>query len=163
MELRLERLWPKEAYTIGRLYINNEFFCNTLEDKIVDKNKNGIFDNGEKKVYGESAIPYGTYKIIYNWSPKFGRNLPRLLNVPHFEGILIHSGNTAADSAGCILVGKNSAVGRLSDQDILLIALTERLKRHKKKGNQLLSVLYETNYYHKLYSLYSVTRFMRYF
>lgn len=49
MELRLERLWPKEAYTIGRLYINNEFFCNTLEDKIVDKNKNGIFDNGEKK------------------------------------------------------------------------------------------------------------------
>ena len=50
MELRLERLWPKEAYTIGRLYINNEFFCNTLEDKIVDKNKNGIFDNGEKKV-----------------------------------------------------------------------------------------------------------------
>ena len=115
MELRLERLWPKEAYTIGRLYINNEFFCNTLEDKIVDKNKNGIFDNGEKKVYGESAIPYGTYKIIYNWSPKFGRNLPRLLNVPHFEGILIHSGNTAADSAGCILVGKNSAVGRLSE------------------------------------------------
>lgn len=49
MELRLERLWPKETYTIGRLYINNEFFCNTLEDKIVDKNKNGIFDNGEKK------------------------------------------------------------------------------------------------------------------
>lgn len=49
MELRLERLWPKETYTIGRLYINNEFFCNTLEDKIVDKNKNGIFDNGEKR------------------------------------------------------------------------------------------------------------------
>ena len=63
MELRLERLWPKETYTIGRLYINNEFFCNTLEDRIVDKNKNGIFDNGEKKVYGESAIPYGTYNI----------------------------------------------------------------------------------------------------
>ena len=49
MELRLERLWPKETYTIGRLYINNEFFCNTLEDRIVDKNKNGIFDNGEKR------------------------------------------------------------------------------------------------------------------
>ena len=128
MELRLERLWPKETYTIGRLYINNEFFCNTLEDKIVDKNKNGIFDNGEKKVYGESAIPYGTYNIIYNWSPKFGRNLPRLLNVPHFEGILIHSGN-----------------------------------RHKKEGNPLLSALYETNYYHKLYSLYSVAWFMRCF
>mgnify|MGYP001368933729 CR=1 FL=1 len=71
MELRLERLWPKETYTIGRLYINNEFFCNTLEDKIVDKNKNGIFDNGEKKVYGESAIPYGTYNIIYWGYPNY--------------------------------------------------------------------------------------------
>lgn len=117
----------------------------------------------KKKVYGESAIPYGTYKIIYNWSPKFGRNLPRLLNVPHFEGILIHSGNTAADSAGCILVGKNSAVGRLSESRYTSDCLNRKIEEAQKKGNQLLSVLYETNYYHKLYSLYSVTRFMRYF
>ena len=137
MELRLERLWPKETYTIGRLYINNEFFCNTLEDKIVDKNKNGIFDNGEKKVYGESAIPYGTYNIIYNWSPKFGRNLPRLLNVPHFEGILIHSGNTAADSAGCILVGKNSAVGRLSESRYTSDCLNKKMKRQNKTLDQI--------------------------
>ena len=112
MKLRLERLWPQKDYTVGRLYVDDRLFCNTLEDRIVDKNKNGVFDGDEKKVYGESAIPYGTYKIIYNWSPKFGRNLPRLLNVPHFEGILIHPGHTAADSAGCILVGKNTEVGR---------------------------------------------------
>lgn len=137
MKLRLERLWPKETYTIGRLYINNEFFCNTLEDRIVDKNKNGIFDNGEKKVYGESAIPYGTYNIIYNWSPKFGRNLPRLLNVPHFEGILIHSGNTAADSAGCILVGKNSAVGRLSESRYTSDCLNKKIEEAQKRGEPI--------------------------
>ena len=139
MELRLERLWPKETYTIGRLYINNEFFCNTLEDKIVDKNKNGIL---EYELLGldtkESAIPYGTYNIIYNWSPKFGRNLPRLLNVPHFEGILIHSGNTAADSAGCILVGKNSAVGRLSESRYTSDCLNKKIEEAQKRGEPII-------------------------
>lgn len=90
MELLVERKWCKPDYTIGRLYIDGEFFSNTLEDRVVDVNKNGVFDGNEKKVYAESAIPYGRYQVIYNWSPKFGRNMPRLLNVPHFEGILIH-------------------------------------------------------------------------
>lgn len=87
MELRVERLWPRENYTVGRLYVNNEFFSNTLEDKERDL-------SSEPKVYGETAIPKGKYKVVYNYSPKFGRNLPRLLNVPYFEGILIHPGNT---------------------------------------------------------------------
>ena len=100
MELLVERKWCKPDYTIGRLYIDGEFFSNTLEDRIVDVNKNGVFDGNEKKDYAESAIPYGRYQVIYNWSPKFGRNMPRLLNVPHFDGILFHSGNTAKDSAG---------------------------------------------------------------
>ena len=115
MKLRVERLWPKATYTVGRLYVDGKLFCNTLEDRVVDVDKSGRFEGDEKKVYGQSAIPYGTYRAEFNWSPKFGRNLPRLMDVPHFEGILIHPGNTAADSAGCILVGKNSAVGRLTD------------------------------------------------
>lgn len=137
MELRVERLWPRENYIVGRLYVNNEFFSNTLEDKIIDKNKNGIFDNGEKKVYGESAIPYGKYKVIYNWSPKFGRNLPRLLDVPHFEGILIHSGNTARDSAGCILVGKNTSKGMLSESRYTSDKLNEIIDAAQKRGEEI--------------------------
>lgn len=108
MKLRVERLWKKPAYTVGRLFVDGKFFCNTLEDTVRDL-------SNEKKVYGKTAIPYGEYKMVYNWSPKFGRNLPRLLNVPAFEGILIHPGNTADDSAGCILVGRNTEVGRLTE------------------------------------------------
>lgn len=137
MKLRLERLWPKKDYTVGRLYVDDRLFCNTLEDRIVDKNKNGVFDGDEKKVYGESAIPYGTYKIIYNWSPKFGRNLPRLLNVPHFEGILIHPGNTAADSAGCILVGKNTEVGRLTNSRYISNELNKLIDEAQRKGEPI--------------------------
>jgi hypothetical protein len=137
MKLRLERLWPKKDYTVGRLYVDDRLFCNTLEDRIVDKNKNGVFDGDEKKVYGESAIPYGTYKIIYNWSPKFGRNLPRLLNVPHFEGILIHPGNTDADSAGCILVGKNTEVGRLTNSRYISDELNKLIDEAQQKGEPI--------------------------
>lgn len=137
MKLRLERLWPKKDYTVGRLYVDDRLFCNTLEDRIVDKNKNGVFDGDEKKIYGESAIPYGTYKIIYNWSPKFGRNLPRLLNVPHFEGILIHPGNTAADSAGCILVGKNTEVGRLTNSRYISDELNKLIDEAQRKGEPI--------------------------
>lgn len=137
MKLRLERLWPKKDYTVGRLYVDDRLFCNTLEDRIVDKNKNGVFDGDEKKVYGESAIPYGTYKIIYNWSPKFGKNLPRLLNVPHFEGILIHPGNTAADSAGCILVGKNTEVGRLTNSRYISDELNKLIDEAQRKGEPI--------------------------
>lgn len=137
MELRVERLWLRENYTVGRLYVNNEFFSNTLEDKIIDKNKNGIFDNGEKKVYGESAIPYGKYKVVYNYSPKFGRNLPRLLDVPHFEGILIHPGNTAKDSFGCILVGKNTSKGMLSESRYTSDKLNEIIDAAQKRGEEI--------------------------
>ena len=81
MELRLERLWPKETYTVGRLYIDNKFFCNTLEDKVVDKNKNGVFDNGEKKVYGESAIPYGKYKVNAERKSKVDDNTAKMQSI----------------------------------------------------------------------------------
>lgn len=130
MELKVERKWPKDTYTVGRLYVDGKMFCNTLEDRVRDLNT-------EEKVYGETAIPAGRYRVIFNWSPKFGRNLPRLLNVPHFEGILIHPGNTAADSAGCILVGKNSAVGRLSESRDTSDRLNVLIEDAQRRGEDI--------------------------
>ena len=137
MELRLERLWPKAEYTVGRLYVDGELFCNTLEDKVADVNRNGEFDGAERKVPGKTAIPYGTYKIFYGWSPRFGRNLPRLLNVTAFEGILIHPGNTAEDSAGCILVGRNTEVGRLTQSRLYSDELNKRIDIAQRRGEPI--------------------------
>ena len=137
MQLRLERLWPKPTYTVGRLYVDGQLFCNTLEDKVADLNRNGVFDGTEKKVPGETAIPYGTYRVFYGWSPRFGRNLPRLLNVTAFEGILIHPGNTAEDSAGCILVGKNSEVGRLTQSRYYSDELNNLIDAAQRRGENI--------------------------
>ena len=137
MELRLERLWPKAEYTVGRLYVDGELFCNTLEDKVADVNRNGEFDGAERKVPGKTAIPYGTYKIFYGWSPRFGRNLPRLLNVTAFEGILIHPGNTAEDSAGCILIGRNTEVGRLTQSRLYSDELNKRIDIAQRRGEPI--------------------------
>lgn len=137
MKLRLERLWPKAEYTVGRLYIDGELFCNTLEDRVADVNRNGEIDGTERKVPGKTAIPYGTYKIFYGWSPRFGRNLPRLLNVTAFDGILIHPGNTAEDSAGCILVGRNTEVGRLTQSRLYSDELNKRIDIAQRRGEPI--------------------------
>lgn len=137
MELKLERRWPKAEYTVGRLYINGELFCNTLEDQVADVNHNGVFDGPERKVPGRTAIPYGTYQILYGWSPRFGRNLPRLLNVPSFEGILIHPGNTAKDSSGCILVGLNTEVGKLTQSRLYSDELNKRIDIAQRRGEPI--------------------------
>ena len=107
MNLRLVRRFKGETYTIGSLSVNGEKFCDTLEDRVRD------LAGGEAKVSGETAIPEGRYKVIVNRSPKFGRDLPRLLDVPQFEGVLIHRGNTDKDSSGCILVGENKVKGKV--------------------------------------------------
>ena len=137
MNLTLFRKWPRKNCCIGLLFVNGERFCETLEDKIVDTNKNGVFDKPEKKVAGESAIPYGKYEVIYNWSPRFGRNLPRLLNVPHFEGILIHPGNDATDSSGCILVGRNTEVGKLTQSRVTSDKLNKLIEDAQRKGEKI--------------------------
>ncbi len=127
MKLLLKRIALRPTYTIGKLYIDGVYFCDTIEDAVVDMDKSGKFDGKEKKVYGESAIPYGTYKVILNVSPRFKRLLPRLLAVPHFDGILIHRGNTAIDSHGCIIVGKNKSVGMVVDSAVTEKELVKRL------------------------------------
>lgn len=116
MKIQLKRIALRESYTIGKLFVDGKFFCHTLEDKVRDLNKDGdLNDEGEEKVYGETAIPYGTYRFIIGYSPRFRRDLPRLQNVKHFDGILIHPGNTADDTHGCILLGYNDQIGRVSN------------------------------------------------
>lgn len=97
------------------LLVDGKYFCDTLEPQVRDLNHNGFFDNGEKKVAGKTAIPYGTYKVTLTLSPRFGRILPLLHDVKEFVGVRIHSGNTADDTQGCILVGFNRAVGKVLD------------------------------------------------
>jgi len=104
MKFELKRLYFKETYTIGKLYIDGVYFCDTLEDK--------HRPDGEK-IYGETCIPEGTYKVILNMSARFGRIMPLLLNVLNFVGIRIHPGNTDKDTFGCILVGENKVKGEL--------------------------------------------------
>lgn len=113
MKILVKRTFLGDTYTIGHMYINGVYFCDTLEDPVRDANKNGVFDNGEKKIAGDTAIPYGTYPVTVNVSPKFKRELPRLSGVAKFEGVLIHRGNTAKDTAGCILVGENKVKGKV--------------------------------------------------
>lgn len=156
MELLLKRIAKKQTYTIGKLYINGEYFCDTVED--VDRGVNQdmqfistgnsegywVTEEGEKikKVYSETAIPTGTYNINmntksqkysnfnrYSWARPFKGYLPRLENVPGFEGVLIHVGNTAKDSSACILVGQNKVVGKVINSVITFYKLMDVLQK----------------------------------
>lgn len=130
--LKVKRTFFADTYTIGKMYVEGEYFCDTLEDKNRDLNKNGVFDGDEKKVYGETCIPFGQYKVKMHFSPKFsprynGRKVPWIQNVPHFEGILIHSGNTDKDTLGCILVGENTQKGKVLNSKATLLKLLDRI------------------------------------
>lgn len=137
MKLLVKRKFFGKNYTIGALYIDGKYFCDTLEDRVIDVDQSGKFDGDEKKIPGKSAIPYGEYKVVINRSPKFKRELPRLIDVPHFEGILIHRGNSASDTSGCILVGENSIRGRLSNSSIYEDILVMECKAALKRGEDI--------------------------
>ena len=140
MELILERIAKRKTYTIGRLYIQRrvddeflagtekEYFCDTLEPTWRD------YEHGAYKVKGRSAIPEGRYAVVISWSPKFKQWLPILLGVPKFSGIRIHAGNTAEDTEGCILVGKNKLVGQVVDSRIWLHRLKQKIVEAKSRG-----------------------------
>jgi hypothetical protein len=107
MKLELKRIAFKDAYTIGKLYANDEFVCDTLEDTV-----------REVKVKGKTAIPSGIYDIIVTFSNRFQRSMPLLLDVPNFVGVRIHSGNSSDDTEGCILCGKNTVKGGLTSSRV---------------------------------------------
>ena len=130
MRLILKRLYLKTDYTIGKLYMDGKYFCDTLEDQVRDLTK-------ERKIPGRTTIPAGVYEIVVNVSPRFKRKLPRLLDVPGFDGILIHRGNTAEDTAGCILVGENRERGKVINSTRYEVQLTGILERAQEKGEKI--------------------------
>lgn len=109
MELKLKRQSSHPNFTLGTLSVDGIVFCRTIEDTVrilKDNNKDGDFDDsGEGKVYGETAIPAGTYKVTLSMSNRFGKIMPEIHNVPGFTGVRIHTGNGAIDSHGCIIIG----------------------------------------------------------
>lgn len=140
MKLTLKRINKTEKYTEGILYINGERFCSTIED--TDRgltNEMSITEIQSKKVYGETAIPKGTYQITLDVvSPKFKDRpwatfcegkLPRLLDVPGYEGVLIHVGNEASNSLGCLLVGQKTKDGWISNSTQTFKNLYYKLKQ----------------------------------
>lgn len=114
MVVTIWRKYRKAEYTIGRLYIDGVFFCNTLEDTdrgLMQSMSVGEIMNG--KLYGETAIPVGSYKLTRTWSPRFRKLVPQIMNVKGFSGVRIHAGNTAKDTEGCPLVGDNTQKGKV--------------------------------------------------
>ena len=154
MELILERIAKRKTYTIGRLSLTPDpspieggdskaspkggglegasYFCDTLEPTWRD------YKNGAYKVKGRSAIPEGRYAVVISWSPKFKQWLPILLGGPEFnkkwQGIRIHAGNTAKDTQGCILVGRNQLVGQLLESRKWLYELKQKIVEAKGRG-----------------------------
>lgn len=122
MELKLKRLHFTKKSTIGELYINGKFECYTLED--VER---------KEKVYGETAIDKGTYQVVVTYSNAFKQMMPLLLNVPKFKGIRIHSGNTAKNTLGCILVGQTKSVDFIGNSRLAYKSLFSKIKEASKK------------------------------
>lgn len=131
MKLLLRRLYRKPTYTIGKLYIDDVYLCDTAED--VDRGLYSYMNIGEIskiKVKDETAIPYGKYKVRLSMSPRFKKILPEIMNVPGFTGVRIHSGNDPkTDSSGCILPGYNTIKGKVTSSRKVMEALMEKLKK----------------------------------
>lgn len=129
MKLHLERLQLDPGVTIGSLSVDDAWECWALED--------GVRPAGAAKVPGKTAIPAGTYSVDITYSPRFKMPLPLLLNVPNFEGVRIHSGNTADDTEGCILVGQDRLGQSIGRSRLAFQALFAKLSRAKARGEQI--------------------------
>ena len=149
MEITVERKYKKPAYTIDKWYINGVFFSDGLEDPDRGLTSTMTLEEiNKKKVYGQTAIPTGTYEINMNtvspkfkdrnWAKPYGGKLPRLLDVKGYEGVLIHVGNKAEDSLGCILCGKNTKRGQLTESTITFNRLMRILLQAHLKGEKII-------------------------
>ena len=136
MKLKVIREVKNDICTIGSLFINGEFFCYTLEDKDRGlKQSDTLLFIQAKKIFGVTAIPSGSYELIVNQSPKFKRMLPRILNIKGFDGVLMHRGNSADHSLGCILVGYQKGDNAIFDStkaenDLVNLLLLHKDEKH---------------------------------
>lgn len=148
MEILIDRKWKKDTYTIGQVYINGQYFSESLEDK-----DRGLSDTmsleqiTKAKVYGQTAIPTGTYevKVTYSnrfhsraWGRRYNGKVPELMNVKGFGGVRIHPGNTAKDTLGCVLLGKNTAKGMITQStNYYYKLLDDYILPASKKGEKI--------------------------
>lgn len=148
MKLKVDRRFKGDEYTIGSLYIDGVFFCDTLEDVDRGLKQNTSLDEIKRvKVQHKTAIPRGEYEVTLKVkSPRFSQKeqykfcegyLPRLKNVPGFDGILIHIGNKPEHSSGCILVGENKVKGQVNNSTTIFKKLYEKLKKASDNNEKI--------------------------
>ena len=148
MEIKVKRIARKEAYTIGKMYVDGAYVCDTLEDKDRGLTSNmSVAQICRVKIKGETPIPTGRYLgDMKTVSPRFGGRaqyqfckgrLPRLCNTPGYQGVLVHCGNTAKDTDGCILVGENKEKGKVRNSTATFRKLYPILKAADERGEQI--------------------------
>ena len=147
MKLEVIRKWKKDTYTIGKMYVNGVEFSDTIEDKDRDlSNDMSEQEIKSKKVYGQTAIPVGTYEIKMTYSPKFanrvwakkyGSQVLEIMNVKGYAGVRIHPFNTAEESLGCIAVGKNTVKGKVTSSTTYYLKLMDMVYPAIKKGEKI--------------------------
>ena len=149
MKLVADRAWKEDTYTISRLFVDGKRFYESLEDKDRGlKQTDSLKRILEVKIPGETAIPSGTYRITLDIvSPKYkaikwyddlcGGRMPRLLDVPGFDGILIHPLTSALESRGCIGVGRNTIKGKLTSSRATFKVLYKMMEAADKRGEEL--------------------------
>ena len=125
----IDRKWKKDTYTIGRVFIDDVFFANSMEDKDRGLTKDmPLAEIKKRKVYGETAIPAGEYEVRMTYSPKYKRMMPQVMDVPGWTGVRMHSMNEAKDSLGCIGMGKNDKPGWIGNSRATHAEFDKRLE-----------------------------------
>ena len=130
MKITLQRVKRTDKTTQGWSLVDGHYECYTLEDKWRDLSK-------EEKVPGKTCIPEGTYKVVLDYSNRFQRIMPHILDVPQFDGVRIHPGNTEADTDGCILVGLSRSEDWVGQSRIAFNRLMAKLQDATDKGEDI--------------------------